>query len=69
MIKYIVKVGYNSFEFDNEQDANIFARMAKTAYTGRDYGREENEIEVTIELVLVSVKDTVTKNPDPEEEE
>lgn len=51
MIKYVVKLGYNQFVFDNAEAALVFANTAKKSFAGKEYVRNDDDIDVTIELI------------------
>ena len=53
MIKYLVKIGYEIFAFENACEAMAFAETAKLSYGGKEYRDGDSDISVTIELVSV----------------
>lgn len=49
MMKYIVKLDYKNFEFDNFEEAGIFASTAKKHW--KNYYDHDDSIDVTIEIL------------------
>ena len=61
-LKYIVKVSYHSFAFDDMVEANAFALMAKAAYVDKNINHDD----IDVEIVLMELEDEDEGEPEPE---
>lgn len=57
---FVVKVGYNSFEFDSLAEATVYALQSKNAYRDRD-DKDEIEVEIEVKKRVKAANEETTK--------